>query len=82
MLFLKEENSDRNVLFYDQKPLNFTTHEIKGINLGKENHLSGGVVKHLKENEYDLIIINGYSTLTEMKTLKYLKSIRFLMPFM
>ncbi|MGI6644629.1 MAG: glycosyltransferase [Bacilli bacterium] len=73
VIFERGKASDRNVLFYDQKPLNFTTHEIKGINLGKENHLSGGVVKHLKENEYDLIIINGYSTLTEMKTLKYLK---------
>lgn len=73
VIFERQKASDRHPLFYDQKVTNFTIHPIKGINLGSENHYSHDVIKHLKNNEYDLIIMNGYSTFTEMKTINYLK---------
>lgn len=73
VIFERTKNKDRNPLFYKDNKIDFTLHPIKGIHLGNENHLSSGVIKHLKNNVYDLIIINGYSTFTEMKTINFLK---------
>ena len=76
VIFERLKNKDRNRLFYDEQTTKFCIHPIKGISIGDENHLSLGAMKHLKKNNYDLIIINGYSTLTEMLTLRYLKKHR------
>lgn len=73
VIFERFKNKDRNPLFYDSKEYKFTLHQIKGLNIGNENHFSRSVIKHLKENKYDMIIINGYSTFTEMLTINYLK---------
>lgn len=73
VIFERLKNKDRNALFYSESKTNFTVHPIKGIKLGNENHLSFGALRHLKKHSYDLIIMNGYSTLTEMITLRYLK---------
>ncbi len=73
VIFERNSASDRNSKFYFENKYNFITHKIKGLPLGKENIISSGVAKHLKENKYDLIVVNGYSTLAEMKALSYLK---------
>ena len=48
-------------------------YEDNGISFGNENYYSNDVVKHLKKNKYDLIIMNGYSTIAEMKAIRYLR---------
>lgn len=73
VIFERMKNKDRNRLFYDENKTKFKIHPIKGINISDENHFSLGAVNHLKRHRYDLIIINGYSTLTEMLVLNYLK---------
>ncbi|HKM02575.1 MAG TPA: glycosyltransferase [Bacilli bacterium] len=73
VIFERLQNKDRNKLFYDGNEPLFTIHPIKGLKLGNENHFSFGALNHLKKNKYDLIIINGYSTITEMLALRYLK---------
>lgn len=73
VIFERLKNKDRNNLFYEDNNAKFTLHPIKGVNLGNENHISFGARKHLKHNKYDLIIINGYSTITEMMAIQYLK---------
>lgn len=73
VIFERLKTKDRHHHFYNELTYNFTIHKIKGLNLGNENHLSGGVVSHLKKHKYDLIIMNGYSTFTEMRALRYLK---------
>ncbi|MFA5485583.1 MAG: glycosyltransferase [Bacilli bacterium] len=73
VIFERLKAKNRNRHFYNEANYDFTLHSIKGINLGNENHLSWGVVRHLKKHKYDLIIMNGYSTLTEMLALRYLK---------
>jgi glycosyltransferase involved in cell wall biosynthesis len=73
VIFERLKNKDRNRLFYDESKAKFTIHPIRGINLGNENHISTGALNHLKKNIYDLVIINGYSTITEMLALRYLK---------
>ncbi|MGI6714732.1 MAG: hypothetical protein ACOX3B_00890 [Bacilli bacterium] len=66
VIFERFKASNRNQSFYNESNYKFTLHKIKGVSLGDENHLSFGVVRHLKKHKYDLIIMNGYSTLTEM----------------
>ncbi len=73
VIFERMKNKDRHRLFYDEQDINFTLHPIRGLNIGDENHLSFAARRHLKHHHYDLIIINGYSTITEMLTLIYLK---------
>ncbi|MGI6735197.1 MAG: glycosyltransferase family 4 protein [Bacilli bacterium] len=73
VIFERISASNRNQNFYNESNYKFTLHKIKGISLGNENHLSWGVVRHLQKHKYDLIIINGYSTFTEMLALRYLK---------
>jgi len=49
---------------------------LKGLKIGQENHLSWGLVHHLKKHPYDVIVINGYSSLTEILTILYLQKHR------
>lgn len=73
VIFERGKAKNRNKAFYNESDFKFQLHKIKGLNLGNENHLSWGVRRHLRKNKYDLIIMNGYSTLTEMIALRYLK---------
>ena len=73
VIFERTKTSNRNPLFYQAGPLNFTYSVLRGLPLGEENHLSAGIVKFLKHNTFDLIIMNGYSTLSEMLAIHYLK---------
>lgn len=73
VIFERFKAKNRHKDFYNEANYTFTLHKIKGISLGNENHFSFGVRRHLKRHKYDLIIMNGYSTLTEMIALRYLK---------
>ena len=72
VIFERDKASDRNQAFYEEKLYKFKTVKIKGIKLGRENIISKGIIKHLKANQYDLVIMNGYSQFAEMKTIRYL----------
>lgn len=48
--------------------------DIKGMSLGKENHFSHHLIQHLKKHTYDMIIMNGYSSWTEIHTIHFLIS--------
>ena len=71
--------SNRNKAFYQDNEYNFKLVKIKGLNIGQENHLSWGIKKHLEKNHYDLVIMNGYSTFSEMIAICYL--IKHQMPY-
>lgn len=73
VVFERAKASNRNPLFYQAGPLNFTYSVLRGLPLGKENHLSMGIIKFLKNHHFDLIIMNGYSTLSEMLAINFLK---------
>lgn len=72
VIFERKKASDRNKSFYEENNYQFKTVKICGLNLGRENILSSGVKKHIKNNQYDLIIMNGYSQFAEMKAINYL----------
>jgi len=73
VIFERKGNKDRNKLFYSEKHYEFKTIEVQGVALGKENFLSFGIRKFLKHNNFDLVIMNGYSSFAEMNAIKYLK---------
>lgn len=73
VIFERSANKDRQKDFYFEKENSFKQVKIKGIPFGNENFISNGVVKHLKHNKYDLVIMNGYTTVSEMLAIKYLK---------
>lgn len=73
VIFERQKAKDRNKKFYFEDEYKFTTHKIKSFPIGNENVISNGVIKHIKENKYDLIVMNGYSNFAEIKTIKYLK---------
>jgi glycosyltransferase involved in cell wall biosynthesis len=73
VIFERNSASDRNKGFYFEEKYNFTTHKIHGIKVGREGLISSGVKKHLQYNEYDLIIMNGYSHWAEMKAIDWMK---------
>ena len=72
VIFERDSASDRNKSFYTENDYKFKTAKIRGLNIGKENKFSRGVLNHLKHDKYDLIIMNGYSKFPEMKALDYL----------
>lgn len=75
-LFERSHNADRNPQFYETGESKFKVVPIKGLAFGNENHLSLGIVKHLKASDYDLVIMNGWHTFSEMLALRYLKKHR------
>ena len=73
VVFERDSAGDRNKGFYFEENYNFITHKITGLKLGRENLISSGVKNHIKNNQYDLIIMNGYSQFAEMKAISYMK---------
>ena len=71
VLFERKANKDRNSLFYD-KDIPFPHTFLKGLSIGNENFYSRGIIQEIKKNTYDLIIMNGYSTLAEILAIRYM----------
>lgn len=59
--------------YVDQDQYQFKHRFLKGLTVGKENHVSLEVIAHLKTHPYDYVIMNGYSSLTEIITIFYLQ---------
>lgn len=72
VIFEKTSCPNRHPLFYANNKYDFNHIFLKHGSFGEENSYSNEIIKHLKNNKYDLIIMNGYSTLTERKTIRYL----------
>ena len=73
VIFERKSASDRSKGFYFEEKYDFTTHKIHGIKIGHEGFISHGVRKHLQYNEYDVVIMNGYSHYAEMNAINWMK---------
>lgn len=73
VIFERSKNKDRSKSFYFENDYKFKTVKIHGLKLGNENILSNGIIKHIKKNNYDLIVMNGYSQFAEMKAIRYMQ---------
>jgi len=72
VLFERPNESDRNAEFYYAKAANFACRVLNAVPLGAYNNFTNAVVSEIGTKKYDLIVMNGYSTLTEMKTIVFL----------
>lgn len=72
VIFEKRTCPNRHSLFYASNVYDFNHIFLEKGSFGEENSNSNEIIKHLKNNKYDMIIMNGYHTLTEQKTIRYL----------
>ncbi len=71
--FERSSEKGRNALFYSETPISFSAHFCKGISWGEMDNYSRDPIKALKKNRYDVIVLNGWRTLTEQRTIAYCK---------
>ena len=74
VIFERTKAKDRPDSFYNCNEYNFPHLFLKHGYFGNENSNTGELVKYLREHhqEYDLIVMNGYSRVTEMRAIRYL----------
>lgn len=74
VLFERNKNKDRSSSFYYNNNYDFSYEFIKGIAFNNENHFGFALKNYIKKHhqEYDLIIMNGYSTMSEIIAIKYM----------
>ena len=74
VIFERTKAKDRPDAFYNCNNYDFPHMFLKGGYFGNEQTYSGKLKKYLKEHhrEYDLIVMNGYSKIAEMKAIKYM----------
>jgi glycosyltransferase involved in cell wall biosynthesis len=76
VIFERKRESDRNPSFYDVKPETFKAKILKPIKFGAHNNLTFGVRRALRKARDSIIVMNGYSSFSEMIGLNYLKARR------
>ena len=74
VLFERYESKGREANWHNYNFDNFKGVFLKGINFKANVALSLEVIKYLKPNKFDIIIIGGYSTPTGMLAISYLKN--------
>lgn len=74
VIFERTKAKDRPDAFYNCNEYNFPRLFLKHGYFGNENTRSNELKKYLKRHhqEYDLIVMNGYSQVAEMKAIRYL----------
>lgn len=73
VLYERKKAKNRNDIWQSKNKKNFKEIFLKGIEIGDESSLSFKVLKYLRDKSYDVIVIGGYSTLTGMLAIKYLR---------
>ena len=75
VVFERSKARNRNASFYANNVYNFSHTFLKHGAFGDEQSNTKELVDFIKthKEEYDLIVMNGYSTLSEMRTICYLK---------
>jgi glycosyltransferase involved in cell wall biosynthesis len=73
VFFERKLGKYQRLQYVDPESYQFKYRFLKGMNLGKENHISLEVIHHIKNNRYDYVVMNGYSSLTEILTILYLQ---------
>ncbi len=72
-IFERDADADREKLFYGEKAKNFKAVFPKRIKLGPHNVYCPGIIKYFAKRDYDIVVVNGWSTFAEMKVIRYLK---------
>ena len=74
VIFERRKAKDRPDSFYADNEYNFPVIFLKNKGFGNENTATGELVKYIKKhrNLYDVIVMNGYSTIAEMRAIRYM----------
>lgn len=72
VIFERNQEGDRPKEFYYEKAKNFKMEILPSIKLGDSSSYYGPILKKIKSIPFDIIVINGYATFTEMKVIRYL----------
>ncbi len=74
VIFERESAKDRPSSFYEDNEYNFPVIFFKKGYFSNENTCSSELRKYIKKHhqEYDIIVMNGYSTFAEMKAIRYM----------
>jgi glycosyltransferase involved in cell wall biosynthesis len=76
VVFEREMDRYSRLQYLDPATFKFKHFWLKGIAFGQHNHVSLELIHHLKTHRYDHIIMNGYSTMSEILTILYLQKQR------
>lgn len=74
VIFERNKAKDRPDSFYKGNDYQFPVFTMKKGMFGTENTYSGELKKYIKKHhqEFDLIVMNGYHTIAEMKAIRYM----------
>ncbi|MBO0996443.1 glycosyltransferase family 4 protein [Bacillus sp. SD075] len=75
VLFERSDANDRNNQWFENKNDNYKAFYLKGKKLRADSAISIEVLKYLKKDSYNLIVVGGYSTATGMLAINYMKLI-------
>lgn len=73
VLFERKNAENREEKWISEEKFLFHGIYLKSLKIGNENALALDALKYIKKNDYDLIIIGGYSTITSMFCIEYMK---------
>lgn len=74
VLFERKTASDRNKMWFDENSRkNFRCIVLPGIRWGKDSAFNPSVIKWLKDRSYDIVVVSGYSSPTEILAILYMK---------
>ena len=73
VLYERKTAKNRNEKWYGNEKSNYKEIFLKGLKIGEESAFCPGIKKFLKSNEYDIIMLSGYATLTSIYANFYLK---------
>lgn len=81
VLYERVNASDREKSWISQKYGNYEVVFLDGKKIGNDSSISFGAIKHIRKNQYDIIVIGVYHTVTAMITMEYLqrKNIKFIL---
>ncbi|KAA0548462.1 glycosyltransferase family 4 protein [Bacillus sp. BGMRC 2118] len=73
VLFERKTSDERELTWYNNDFSNFRAVFLEGIKVNKNNALCFNVIRYLKKNLYDFIIVGGYATPTGTLAINYMK---------
>ena len=74
VIFERKKATDRPASFYADNKYNFPHQFLKYGSIAYENNISGSLKRYIKKHhlEYDVIVMNGYSKIAEMRAIRYM----------
>ena len=73
VIFERFTSSERDASWQNYKTDNFTPVMLKGVKHGVANAFCPGIIRHLKKNAYDHIIVSNFTSLTGMLAITWMR---------